>query len=233
MNALSRTAYCTTREAAHLLGVSLRTAQLWVESGVLEAWKTEGGHRRIARSSVQSLLKKGAQRAAPHASTSAAVESSLRHLKVLVVEDDVVLLKLYRAALSSGPVPVEVISVSNGGDALIHIGRDEPDLLITDLSMPGLDGFQLVRSLADSAFRAGIEIVVVTGLDSAAIARLGGLPEGLRVMSKPVPFAELQNLLVTLHQRRAAYLPGGGMNQAPQRLYTADPTRTGTGTGNN
>ena len=52
MNQSTQSAYCTTREAAELLGVSLTTAQLWVESGLLEAWKTEGGHRRIHRTSV-------------------------------------------------------------------------------------------------------------------------------------------------------------------------------------
>ena len=48
--------FCTTREAAQMLGVSLRTAQLWAESGLLEAWKTDGGHRRISRHSVERLL---------------------------------------------------------------------------------------------------------------------------------------------------------------------------------
>ena len=56
MNPSTQSAYCTTREAAEMLGVSLTTAQLWVESGLLDAWKTEGGHRRIHRTSVQRLL---------------------------------------------------------------------------------------------------------------------------------------------------------------------------------
>ena len=46
---------CTTREAAELLGVSLRTIQLWVDNGVLEAWKTVGGHRRVSRQSIDAL----------------------------------------------------------------------------------------------------------------------------------------------------------------------------------
>ena len=49
--------FCSTREAASLLGVSLRTAQLWVESGVLRAWKTAGGHRRILKSSIDAILR--------------------------------------------------------------------------------------------------------------------------------------------------------------------------------
>lgn len=48
----------TTAKAAKLLGVSVRTAQLWVESGELASWKTPGGHRRIPRSAVMELVEK-------------------------------------------------------------------------------------------------------------------------------------------------------------------------------
>ena len=50
---------CTTREAARRLGVSLRTVQLWTESGVLDAWKTPGGHRRVLNSAVDRLIGAG------------------------------------------------------------------------------------------------------------------------------------------------------------------------------
>lgn len=48
---------CTTAEAARHLGVSIRTVQLWVDSGALEAWKTVGGHRRIPLESLERLRK--------------------------------------------------------------------------------------------------------------------------------------------------------------------------------
>ena len=48
--------FCTTRQAADLLGVSVGTVQLWVENGLLKAWKTAGGHRRVIRDSVDALL---------------------------------------------------------------------------------------------------------------------------------------------------------------------------------
>jgi excisionase family DNA binding protein len=47
----------TTAKAADLLGVSVRTAQLWVESGRLPSWKTPGGHRRIPRQAVLDLIE--------------------------------------------------------------------------------------------------------------------------------------------------------------------------------
>jgi excisionase family DNA binding protein len=50
----------TTRAAARLLGVAVSTAQIWIESGALEAWKTPGGHRRLRLSSVTRLLEQRA-----------------------------------------------------------------------------------------------------------------------------------------------------------------------------
>lgn len=50
------TDFCTTREAAKMLGMSVRTAQIWVENGTLLAWKTGGGHRRISIESVQRVI---------------------------------------------------------------------------------------------------------------------------------------------------------------------------------
>jgi excisionase family DNA binding protein len=51
----------TTAKAAELLGVSVRTAQLWVESGQLPSWKTPGGHRRIPRQAVLDLIEDSTQ----------------------------------------------------------------------------------------------------------------------------------------------------------------------------
>lgn len=196
------TIYCTTREAADILGVSLRTAQLWTESGLLEAWKTEGGHRRISRASVQRLLS--GETLPPV--TPATSEQPFGRIKVLVVEDDSVLLKLYRTVIGSWNLPLELITAGNGVEGLIRVGRDTPDLMITDLSMPGMDGFQLIRSLSTSSFREGMEIVVVTGLDAAEIDSHGGLPGEIRIFPKPVPFAELRTIVAGMVGHRASYL---------------------------
>lgn len=50
----------TTREAARLLGIAVSTAQQWIENGLLPAWKTPGGHRRVRLSAVSSLLRERA-----------------------------------------------------------------------------------------------------------------------------------------------------------------------------
>ena len=66
-------AFYTTRGVAKLLQVSVKTAQLWVESGVLQAWKTPSGRRRITHTSVRELIaqREHAMLAAPQSESAA------------------------------------------------------------------------------------------------------------------------------------------------------------------
>ena len=181
--------FCTTREAAALLGVSIGTVQLWVESDLLQAWKTAGGHRRVMRESVDRLLHKSAQVEQPQAKSLAAEKE--RRLSVLIVEDDPSLLRLYQAKMSRWPIKLDLATVDNAVAALMAIGRGGPDLLITDLNMPFTNGFEMLRVLTRAPEAVNTTIVVVSGLDAAEIARRGPVPPGIEVLSKPVPFDRL------------------------------------------
>lgn len=176
----SEDAYVSTREAAELLGISLRTAQLWVENGVLLAWKTSGGHRRILRQSVDALLAERAKIA--NANPQPVSESTT--LKVVLVEDDQDLLKLIELSLADLPLAIDVRSAKDGFAGLVLIGQFLPDLVIADLNMPGMDGFRMIHSLIGSEF-APQKIIVSTALSPADIEQKGGLPDSIEVLQKP------------------------------------------------
>ena len=185
--------FCTTREAAEMLGVSLRTAQLWSESGLLEAWKTSGGHRRISRQSVDRLLSGNPTRfASARAPAPVAEEADATpRFKVLVVEDDPVLRRLYELNLRQWPMKPDVQTAGDGYEALVLLGLRRPDMLIADLHMPGLDGFRMLRTIHGSPELAGMTTVVVSGLDAAEIAARGSVPPDIPILPKPVPFDQL------------------------------------------
>jgi excisionase family DNA binding protein len=183
---------CSTKETAALLGVSLRTVQLWVEAGVLRAWKTAGGHRRIPREAIDELL---AERHQSLAGVKAPPKTQSERFKLLVAEDEADLLKLYRMQIESWDLPVTLVTAHDGFEALIRIGEQRPDLLLTDLNMPGIDGFRMIRTLhANNDFR-GMEIIAVTALGPEEIKDRGGLPPGVIVFTKPVPFSELERIV--------------------------------------
>ncbi len=188
--------FCSTKQAAEMIGVSHRTVQLWVESGVLQAWKTAGGHRRITTASVLKLVDQRREAiggpAVPAALASMHIEDGKK--KLLIVDDDATMLRLYELEMSGWGLAVELIKASNGFEALIKIGESKPDMLISDLNMPGMDGFRMIRTLrADSAY-AGMAIVVISGLDQATVASMG-LPGDIPFFSKPASFARLRPLV--------------------------------------
>jgi len=187
-------AYVSTREAADLLGISLRTAQLWVESGVLLAWKTSGGHRRILRKSVDALLAERVRQAAGSISSPA---NSKAGLKVVVVEDDQDLLRLIELSLSDLPQNIEVRSAKDGFAGLVLVGQFLPDLVIADLNMPGMDGFRMINSLIGSEF-APAKIIVSTALSPADIEQRGGLPDSVEVLQKPYSLEILEQKVLSL-----------------------------------
>lgn len=206
----------STREAAERLGVALRTVQLWVESGVLPAWKTAGGHRRIARSAVEKLLAERQAAINPPARGPAAAHgptpaphSADRQFDVLLVEDEPDLLRRFTLMVNGWGLAIRVSTVANGFEALLRMGRQRPDLLLTDLNLPGMDGFSLVRALrGPGCGLADLDIAVVTALSTQDIADRGGLPEGVHVFGKPVPVSELERLVrQRLAQGRVASVP--------------------------
>lgn len=214
MTTIIEKSFCTTREAATLLGVSVGTVQLWVENGLLKAWKTAGGHRRVIRDSVDELLRANTPRTLTHPETpsyGADIQiktASPRQLKVLVLDDDLLLLRLYRANLTRWSMAPEVTIASDAIDALIMIGKNQPDLLITDLHMPGMDGFNMIRVLRAKPNLASTTIVVVSGLDAEDIQAHGGIPADIVILPKPIPFERLQDIATdimdTLHLERRA-----------------------------
>ena len=191
----------STREAAERLGVALRTVQLWVEGGVLPAWKTAGGHRRISRVAVERLID---ERSAALSGDSqrggltplAGSAPAGARLKLMVVEDEPDLLRLFTLVIAGWDLPIDVTPAGNGFEALLRMGQNCPDLLVTDLNMPGLDGFKMIAALRGVASSYDdMDIVVVTGLSGAEIERRGGLPSGVQVFHKPVPFDEIELLV--------------------------------------
>ncbi|MBF0370109.1 MAG: response regulator [Magnetococcales bacterium] len=183
--------FLTTREASKILGVALPTVQGWVEKGILRAWKTAGGHRRIARSSLDKMLheRQVALAKGPDSQAHPAPPT------LLVVEDDPAMVALYRSQIQTWSFEVDLVTASNGFDALIQIGRKQPGIIISDLVMPGMDGFRMIWILNEKPELADTRIVVVSALDKREIQRQGGLPDKVTVFRKPAPMDQLKAIV--------------------------------------
>lgn len=172
--------YCGTSYAAKLLGLSVATVQLLVEKGEIDAWKTLGGHRRIALQSINAYLAKH------NPQLSRANTQPKNRLRVLVVEDDENTWELYRCQFDEWELPIDCTWMPSALEALMDISSMRPDLLITDLSMPGVDGIEMLRTIKRNHHLADMQIIVISGLSPEAITGRGGLPPQARLIQKPL-----------------------------------------------
>ena len=175
----TKTDELSTRQAADLLGVSVRTIQLWVESGVLEAWKTAGNHRRIFRASVEALIEQRAQGSAT----------------VLIVEDDPTLCAFYDHLFSLVEPAVRVEFAGNGFEGLVKLGDLKPKLMVVDVDMPGMDGLEMLRSMQASDAVGAVSIMIVTSLSDAELEARGGVPDGTPCYEKPLSLETFETML--------------------------------------
>jgi len=104
--------------------------------------------------------------------------------RVLVVDDILPNVKLLEAKLSSEYF--DVLTATNGPDALEIAERDAPDIVLLDVMMPGMDGFEVCERLKNNAKTAHIPVVMVTALTDAT-DRVRGLESGADdFLSKPL-----------------------------------------------
>lgn len=187
--------YCGTTYAAKLLGLSVGTIQSLVEKNELQAWKTQGGHRRISMPSIRDYQRRHNMLVTP-------AETRDHRIRVLLVEDDPVTREMIRDFCNRCEMPVDCTAMSSGLEALIDIASIRPDVLISDLNMPGVDGFQLLRTLRGNPMFTKMTSLVISALPQSEIEARGGLPEGSIFMAKPVNMHWLKGFFAALMASR-------------------------------
>ncbi|NOZ42681.1 MAG: PleD family two-component system response regulator [Alphaproteobacteria bacterium] len=117
--------------------------------------------------------------------------------RVLVVDDVIQNVKLLEAKLTSEYF--DVLTALNGEDALEIIARERPDIVLLDVMMPGMDGFEVCRRIRANEKSAHIPVIMVTALDQSK-DRVAGLEAGADdFLTKPIRdlplFARVRSLV--------------------------------------
>jgi two-component system cell cycle response regulator len=151
--------------------------------------------------------------------------------RVLVVDDILSNVKLLEAKLSAEYF--EVITACNGEQALARVSADAPDIVLLDVMMPGMDGFEVCRRIKANAKTTHIPVVMVTALDQPS-DRVSGLDAGADdFLTKPVDdtslFARVRSLVrlkMMTDELRMREETGQsmGLADASETMIEPDPT---------
>lgn len=150
--------YLTIPQAAKLCSVNRSTLLRWVNSNKIKAYSTPGGHKRI----LKTDLNKWFQENQLPFRTDGLDHSNTR---ILIVDDDIAIQKYLKKMLSGLFTDIE--TASDGFEAGKKVIQFKPDLMLLDLVMPGMDGFEVCKNIKEDPETKGTKILIMTGQGSA------------------------------------------------------------------
>jgi excisionase family DNA binding protein len=146
----------TTHEVGRICHVDYTTVSRWVDQGKLEAFQTPGGHRRIPRKTLIEFLKKNSIPLPP----DLVRESRVR---ILVVDDEESALRMLERFLQKSGWNYDLDIARNGFEAGQKVVSFDPDVVILDIFLPGLDGFQVCERIRDLKRSLPIRVLAISG----------------------------------------------------------------------
>jgi excisionase family DNA binding protein len=203
-NDMSSASYYTTLEVAKILGMAVRSVQLMVDRGDLQAWKTPGGHRRITRDSLEAWIQGSRSGvtgvAALHGNVHDRRGSGRRranvHIpRILLIEDSSHFQNLVSMLVKQRFPTVDLHIANDGITGLVSFGHLQPDLIIVDILLPGIDGATMITGLRRHSLFGQCKLIVLTSLDQEQRAPYAFALQNVAVVHKPRLVQELPVLI--------------------------------------
>ncbi|MDA3896168.1 MAG: response regulator [Desulfobacteraceae bacterium] len=181
----------TVFTASKYCNVSSKTIINWVEAGHIKAYKTVGGHRRIKKYDLEAFML---QQGIPIPEQKETADRK----KILVVDDDLIIVESIVQALEEDAFDYEVISASDGFEAGLQVNHFNPDLLILDIMMPDIKGYEVCKKIKTNEDSKHTKIIVLSAyLDEEKFKLMKENGADL-CLSKPLPLSKLKDEVAKL-----------------------------------
>ncbi|MDY6934416.1 MAG: response regulator [Spirochaetota bacterium] len=181
----------TVSRASKYCNVSPDTILQWIEAGDINAETTVGGHRRINKEELDRFLR---EHQMPAAQYSAGEDTK----KILVVDDDKIIVETIVQSLEEDEYDYELVSAADGFEAGIQEKRFKPDLIILDVMMPDINGYEVCKRIKSDPETKEIKIIVLSAyLNDESCKQMKDYGADA-CFAKPLPLSELKNEVAVL-----------------------------------
>jgi excisionase family DNA binding protein len=150
----------STIRVARMLEVSVSSVSKWIDDGSLVAGRTPGGHRRIEAEQLAAFLRRQNLPVPPDLEVAAP--------KVLIVDDEKPFTLWLAEEIRSRCPGVEVLAAHDGYSSGELVAMAKPRVIVLDLHMPGMDGFEVLRRIKAGGLLERCRVIAVTADASAA-----------------------------------------------------------------
>jgi len=151
----------TTHEISRLLQVDPSSVSKWIDRGLLLAFRTPGGHRRVRGSDLRTFLEEHHMPIPDELGTG--------RVRLIAVDDDKMMLDALRRSLKPYGEQVELTTTLSGIEAVLMVSEMKPDGLLIDLNLADIDGLEVCRRVSSRKQFEGVLLVTMTGRHSTQI----------------------------------------------------------------
>ena len=182
----------TVFKASQVCKVSPKTIINWIESGHIPAYKTVGGHRRIKQTDLIAFMNK---QGIPVPEGGEPVDVRKR---ILVVDDDPIIVETIVQSLEEDEHDYEVVSASDGFEAGLQVNHFKPHLMILDIMMPDIKGYEVCWKIKNDEKTKDTRIIVLSAyLDDEKFKKMKEYGADV-CFSKPLPLPQLKKEVARL-----------------------------------
>jgi excisionase family DNA binding protein len=179
--------FLTTHSIASMIGVSPSAVLAWIDKGLIPAYRTPGGHRRVEQGVLLRFLR---EQKMPVPRELVGVN------RLLVIDDEPAFLRTVVRLLKPRTPDVQVETAASPVDGMLKIATFRPDAILLDAYMPQVNGLQICESIRKSAETSHIIVIAVTGRPSPKIMEAFRAAGAVACLTKPIDADQLANLLL-------------------------------------
>jgi excisionase family DNA binding protein len=182
----------STHEISRLLQVDPSSVSKWIDRGILLAFRTPGGHRRVRGSDLRNFLVEHHMPIPDELGTG--------RIRLVVVDDERAVLDALKRSLRPYANQVELITTESGIEAVLMVNEYKPDGLLIDLNLPDLDGLEVCRRVSSRKPLEGVLLVTMTGRATPQTLSDSLRAGAVACLSKPLDLRQVLRLFQVTEQ---------------------------------
>ena len=168
--------------AASMLDISENMIRSWISNGVIKSTQQLDNRMVLSKRDIYEIIEKRKEQL---------LTKGHSEITIVLVEDDRALIEIYSGLINELDMTVNLVTATDGYEGLLKVGQHMPEIVITDLMMPDMNGFDLIKSIRKNN-QENCKIIAVTALTSEQIENKGGLPDKVVVLKKPLSLNDLR-----------------------------------------